>query len=100
MDKEMLDQIAQIQSVTIDEVNAFLRRADAEKPCDACGRKVEWWIRTIKDRPLLTTMPFWLDHSMSEVYFSLFCPMCGHTRLFNAHYVAVSAKDYREKNNG
>lgn len=88
-------------SVTTDELNEFLRERDAEKPCDACGHTVEWFMRAAPNgKPVISFTGVYSDPSKAELHFSLFCPNCGHVRLFYAPYVANVIVDMRRRNNG
>ena len=87
-------------TLTTEDFNEFLARQDAEHACDACGLTVEWYMRTQENKPLITYMPYYAGQPSAELFYSLFCPNCGNTRLFNAIYVAAVVKQYRESKNG
>lgn len=96
-DRRMVELLS---SITLDEINHFLRVADAERACQACGNQVEWFVRTQDNRPLLVCTPFYFTPDRQEGYFSLFCPMCGNTRFFNAYYVGLQIEQLRTNSHG
>lgn len=93
-------EVELIVSITLDEFIDFLAERNAEKPCEACDRTVEWRVRTDGTHPILTQMTFYKAPDEVDLFCSVFCPECGNTRLFNARYVGAFVKLHREAKNG
>ena len=97
---DVSQEVERILSVTLDEMIRFLSERKAERPCEACGREVDWVIRADGQKPVLTQSWFYNNTNQVDVHFSVFCPECGNTRLFNARYVGAYVTRTRGAKNG
>ncbi|MFJ4117038.1 hypothetical protein ACIPV9_11570 [Pseudomonas psychrophila] len=78
-----------IESVRFNDLNRFLADKNAEHPCEACGRSVEWLIKTDDaDHPFIHFLTNFRDPDNGNLFFSIMCPNCSNTRFFDAFEVA------------
>jgi hypothetical protein len=99
-DENVKREVELILSITTEELISFLSERKAEHVCEACGTNSEWVVRNTGAKPVLTQAPFYTDSGHVEAHFSVFCPHCGNTRLFNARFVASCVYAVRSAGNG
>jgi len=77
-------EVLAVEALTYDELNSYFLSKEAEKPCGACGYSGEWDIKTDGDQPSLLFVPDYRNPSVGTLFFTLTCPNCMNTRLFDA----------------
>jgi hypothetical protein len=80
--------LEEIIRLTVDQVNGYLGRMDAEHPCAACGHD-GWTIDYDDGRVIFVSTPLAHNPRNGMAFLPLTCDRCANTRFINGANIAA-----------
>ena len=89
--------IETIEALSHAQVNAYLVRADAEHPCEACGAD-QWIIDHDEDQIAFTFAPLARNNGGGVVLLPITCGNCFNMRFLNAARMTLAIIAWENEN--
>lgn len=89
--------LEKISSLTLEQVNGYLTRFDAENPCGACKHD-QWVVDEFQGKIIFVTTAIATSLDSGLIYLPLACERCGNTRFINAANIALDVLRHEANN--